>query len=199
MLAVAGAWLLIAALHGRKQEAVMTAGQRRGTARGDAHAHRCGRGQRLLLWTLTLRRRRLQHAVQRFGEVAKLREVGRRQALHQPVALVCEEHPHHTGVFLVLLAADDAGVLRAVDQAHRAVTLQQQVIGKIADRRRLRPWMSFDRDEHLVLCGRQARRSRLVLTPVQEPPQRHAEPQAVLEILFGRLNRTDLLTNRSLP
>ena len=131
--------------------------------------------------------------VERIGELVQLGEVIRGQGRHEPVTLLGEVDAHHAGVLAVLLAADDADGLRAVDETDGAVALQLQVLGKLPDRRRFRAGMTFDRHQQLVLGGRQAGRVRMILAPAQEATQRHAESEKVLKILMRRLNETVLL------
>jgi hypothetical protein len=69
----------------------------------------------LPLGTLMLRPSILQQVIQRLGEVVHLCEMGRGQVLDQPIALLGEVDAHNAGVHVVLLAADEAGGLRAAD------------------------------------------------------------------------------------
>lgn len=211
ILAVVGTALIIAciamAMNSASHAVSARAGQGPGTSstssvrpagrlpfRGGAVTLRAARLKQLI----TLRAARLEQVIQRLGEVVQLGEVGRGQVLHQRLTLVGEDHPDHAAVLVVLLTADDAGRFRAVHQADRAVALQQQVLGKVPDRRGLRTRVPLDRDEQLVLRGSQTRRRRLILTPAQEAPQRYAEQQVVLEVVTSRLNGKILLTSHSL-
>jgi len=105
-------------------------------------------------------------------------------------------YAHYARVFSVLLAADDACGLRAVDKPNRAVALQLQVLGKLADGWRFGSGMAFDRYQQLVLGMCQPGRGRLILAPAQETTQCRAEPEKVLEILMRQLNGTALLRTK---
>lgn len=129
------------------------------------------------------------HAVvQRGGEFVELRQMCRGELRDELVALVREFHPHDAGVVGVRRPANDAGGFGAVHESDRAVALQQQVLGDLADRRRPRSRMALDRHQKLMLRGRESRLSGLLLAPAQEAPERDAEVQVLLEILFGRGN-----------
>ena len=54
---------------------------------------------------------------------------------------------------------DEARIHRAVDEPDRAVVAKQQGVGDIADRRRVAAWTAPDREEQLMLRGRDADRS----------------------------------------
>jgi len=77
--------------------------------------------------------------------------------------------------------------LGAVHETRRTVALQQQVVGDLADRRRLGARMALDRNQELMLDLRQASRDCLVFAPPLEAPQRDPERQQVLEVQPGRL------------
>lgn len=127
---------------------------------------------------------------QRLGEVVQLGQMRFGEVGDQPVAFLCEFHPHYPGIIGVGPPAHEPGAFRPVHQAHGAMALQQQVIGKLPDGRGLRAWVPLDGHEQLVLSRGKARRARLLLAPSHEAPQRHAEAQAVPEVVVSWANGT---------
>ena len=77
--------------------------------------------------------------------------------------------------------------LGPVHQLHRAVMAQQQRRRQVTDGRGLPVRVPPDRDQQLVLGGRQADRLRLGLAPVQETPQPGPEREQVREVLGAQL------------
>lgn len=64
---------------------------------------------------------------------------------------------------------------RAVDQANSAVVTKQQVIGDVADGRAGGIWVALDRQQELMLSGREPGRPRLALAPAQKAAQARAQ------------------------
>jgi hypothetical protein len=69
------------------------------------------------------------------------------------------------------MPVDEPGMHRAVDEADRAVVMEQQRIGRIADRGSVAVWMAADREQQLMLRGRDADGRRLLLAPPEELTQ----------------------------
>jgi len=129
-----------------------------------------------------------QKVRQRDGELTQLGQVRLGQLGDQPVAFVGELNPYHPGVVVVLPSADESAGLRPVHETHGAMALQQQVVGKLPDRRRLRTWVPFYRHQQLMLGRGEAHGARLLLAPPQEAPQGDTKAQVMPEVLIGRLN-----------
>ncbi len=136
---------------------------------------------------------------ERVRELVQLGEVSLSQVGHQLVALLRELHANDAGVLQVLAPAHETGGLRAVYQAHRAVALQQQVLGDIPDGRRQRPMVTLDRHKQLVLHMGKADRGGLLLAPALKAAQLESEGQVVLEVLSGGRNVVILLNARATP
>ena len=94
------------------------------------------------------------------GESVELRAPGRR-----------EGDPYDALARGVGTSLDEPILDRAVDQPHRAVVTQDEVVGDVADRRTGRIGMAPDREQQLVLGAGQAGRLGLLLAPAQEAPQ----------------------------
>jgi hypothetical protein len=71
-------------------------------------------------------------------------------------------------------------VVAAIDELNRAVVPDQQAGGQLADGRAAGIGVDAQDQQHLVLGRGQAGRSRLLLAPAEEPPQRHPEGEQVL-------------------
>ena len=71
-------------------------------------------------------------------------------------------------VVRVASALDEARIFRAVDEPDCAVVLEQEVTGDVADRGTGWIWVAFDREEELVLGGREVLRAGLLLAPAEE-------------------------------
>ena len=147
---------------------------------------------------------------QRGRQFVHLGQVDLRQPGDQLVASLGELNPGHPGVAGIRAAAHEAGRLGAVHETYRTMAPQQQVIGDLADRRRLGARMALDRDQELMLDLRQAGCDGLVFAPPLEAPQRDPECQQVLEVQPGWLiqgatsvtesrpsERTDITRSRS--
>ncbi len=81
-------------------------------------------------------------------------------------------------------ANDEACSVSSVDEADRAVMAQQEVVGHFADCGAPGIGMPADREQQLVLCGRQARRPRLALAPALELPEPGAQgEQASIDVV----------------
>jgi len=81
-----------------------------------------------------------------------------------------EDDVHHAAVCAVTAALDQAGGLGPVDEAHRAVVLEQQRVADVADRRAVGRRVASDREQQLVLGGGDTRGDRLLFAPRQETP-----------------------------
>jgi hypothetical protein len=75
---------------------------------------------------------------------------------------------HEPMIGLVDATIDEARVRGAVDQPDRTVMPKHQYLGNLSDRRRGRARVAADREEQLVLCGRNTDCGRLILAPAQE-------------------------------
>jgi hypothetical protein len=75
--------------------------------------------------------------------------------------------------------------LGAVDQLARGVVPQEQRVGHLADGRPTLRGAAAHREEELVLGGSETLGLRLLLAPVQEPPELGAEPQQVFVVAVG--------------
>jgi len=124
------------------------------------------------------------------GELTQFGQVRLGQLSDQMVAFLGELHADNPGILLVLPPPDESAGFRPVHEAHRAVALQQQIVGEFSDRRRLRTRVPLDRHEQLMLGRGEAHGTRLLLAPPQETPQCHAEAQVVPEIIACRVNGT---------
>jgi hypothetical protein len=96
--------------------------------------------------------------------------VGRQSDSHDPL------------VGRIVLAPHESRLLGAVNQLDRTVVAQQKVVGDVADARRAA--VTANREQQLVLCGRDADVSSLLLAPVKEPPESVAEVQEPLEVIL---------------
>ena len=127
------------------------------------------------------------------GQAAQLLEVARREDPEPALARGREAQPDHPPVMRIGDPADQAGRLRPVRQAHRAVVPHVEVRGDLADGGAGRVGMSPYGQQQLVLGGRQPTGAGLVLAPVDEAAQRGAqlqEPAVVLLREIGGLRRT---------
>lgn len=104
-------------------------------------------------------------------------QVRRGQLPYDSIACSGQADTYNAAIVLVRYPFDHAGGLGAVNQLHRAVRPQEQVVGQVAHGRRLIAWMSLDRHQQLVLHVGEACRLRLVLAPALELAQRDAEFQ----------------------
>lgn len=124
-----------------------------------------------------------QQVVQRDGQLAHLGQGGLGQLGHQPVAFGGQFDPDDASVVGVRATPHEAGRLRAVHQPDDAVTLQQEVLGQLADGRRPVAGMALDRDQQLMLDVREADRAGPVFAPALEPAKGDTKREQVLEIL----------------
>jgi hypothetical protein len=93
---------------------------------------------------------------------------------------------------LVDPALQQPGGLRPVDQLHRAVVAQQQVPGDLADGGPARVGVAADRQQQLVLRGREAGGGGLLGAPAQEPAQ--PGPKAQQAFVLGLVEGWHLAT-----
>ena len=89
----------------------------------------------------------------------------------------------HAAVVLVLLALDQARGLCPVHQADGAVMAQEEIAGSVADGRPARVLVAADRQEELVLGGRQPGGFGLLGAPMEEPPE--ACPEQEQSLILG--------------
>ena len=115
-------------------------------------------------------------------EVAQFGQMRGGEVTELVLAEFGEHDPDDPAVLVIARPADEPGVFGPVDEFHRAVVAQQQVPGQLADGRRRS--VSLDRDEQLVLRGRQARVARPRLAPAQEFAQAGTEGQQVLIVVL---------------
>ena len=113
--------------------------------------------------------------------------MGARQGLDSVGAAAGQLDADDALVGLVLYPFDKQSGLCAVDQLDHAVMAQEEVIGNLPDRRRLRP-MAADREEQLVLGGRQPNLSGLVLTPSLEATQTITEGEQSGEVVVPQMS-----------
>jgi hypothetical protein len=99
-----------------------------------------------------------------------------------------EVQPHDAVIAAIQPPAHESGVLRSIDEPDRAVVLQQQRVGYLADRRAPRIRVATDREQELVLRRGQSRGNRLLLAPLQEPPKPGAELEEALKVSVGNLS-----------
>ena len=111
--------------------------------------------------------------------------MGPGQLSHQPITLGCQHHPDDARVFGIGEPADQPSRLCPVQELHCAVMPQQQVIGQVTDGGREVAGMPFNRHQELVLGVGEPGRARLILAPVLETTQAHAESQQMLEVMRG--------------
>ena len=90
-------------------------------------------------------------------------------------AVLGERETNGAPVVRVASALDEARSFRAVDEPDRAVVLEQEVAGDVADRGTGWIWVAFDREEELVLGGREVLRAGLLLAPAEESAQAGSE------------------------
>lgn len=93
---------------------------------------------------------------------------------------------HDTLIVTIVAPFDEAARDRAIDEPDRAVVLQQQRVGDVADGGVLRPGVAADREKQLVLSRCQTDGVGLRLAPVQELPQSGTELQQVLVVEFRK-------------
>lgn len=125
--------------------------------------------------------------IQNGGQAVQLYQVCRSELGEDPITLGGQPDPDQPRVAAVGDPAHEASGLRPVDELDRAVVPQQQIVGEVADGRRLATRVALDGDQKLVLYVRQAGRPGLVLAPPLEPAQAVTKRQQVLEVLAGWL------------
>jgi hypothetical protein len=132
--------------------------------------------------------------VHRRREVRQLLEVLLAERFELACAAIGETQAHDAEVVGVRAARDQSGLLGAVDEPHRAVGAQHEVPGDIADRWSVLIAVTADREQELVLGGRQAGGLGVLLAPAQEPAQAGAElEQPSVVIVGGRRRHRDEL------
>jgi hypothetical protein len=94
---------------------------------------------------------------------------------------------------------DDAGRLGAIDQLDRAVVPQQQILGHLADRRASAVVVPGDRQQELMLGGREPEGSRAIVAPAQETPELGSEGQEAAVVLVKEYRNTILSYNDGNP
>src|SRR5262245_46403436 len=104
------------------------------------------------------------------------------ERLHSFCARYRQPHAHGALIVRVSVAPDKSHRLDPVDQPDGAVVTDEQISGEIGDRRPERIGMAPYGDQQLMLRSRQARFGGGLFTPIEEAPQRDAEPQQLLEL-----------------
>ena len=84
--------------------------------------------------------------------------------------VLSQDESYHALITRVGSPFDESRAHRSVDQPDDAVVPQQEVIRHLTDRRGTTA-VAPDREQQLVLGGRDAGVDRLLLAPVQEAPQ----------------------------
>ena len=82
-------------------------------------------------------------------------------------------------------ARDETGGLGAVDELHRAVVTQEQMVGDVADGRAERVVVAADGEEQLVLRRREPGFACLALAPAEEAAQAVTEVEQPAEVVVG--------------
>lgn len=144
----------------------------------------------------------VHEVVENRGELAQPFKVGPGQLPHGPVAFRGQADPGNPPVVRVGRPFHQSRGLSAVNELDRALRPQHEVLSEIADRGRLPVPLALDRDEQLMLRGRQARRLRLVFAPPVEAAQGNAEFQQLLKVSLsepGHYHRLALFESPSLP
>src|SRR5947209_5484995 len=115
--------------------------------------------------------------VEERGEAAELLEMGGGDGFDAPGALGRQGETDQAVVGVVALALHQAEGGGPLDQPDGAVVTDEEVAGHVGDGGPLRPRMTADGDEQLVLGGAQPHLGGLLLAPGQEAPQCDAERQ----------------------
>jgi hypothetical protein len=121
----------------------------------------------------------LPHARELASQTFELFEMQSRQSLKSLCAGRGEAQPDHPVILLVPGPAYQAIRISTVDETHRAVVAQQQVVGHLANGWALGIAVPSDGKQQLVLSGRQAGGARLLFAPplkVPKPGSQGEEP-----------------------
>jgi len=115
------------------------------------------------------------------------------------LAISRQPYPGDPAVLFIPASLHESGSLGPVDQLDGAVVTEQKVTSEVAHRRALRPGVTLDRKQQLMLGWGQTHGARLSLAPVQEAPQASSERQQVLVVFAGQLRhiRTPRRTARA--
>jgi hypothetical protein len=95
----------------------------------------------------------------------------------------CDHHMDAAVIDRRRLAPRQTALLDPINQSNRRVVLDLERLGQLSDGRRLRANMAADRDEELMLLGRQPGVSRGVLAEANKPPQGRAKGSQRLKIM----------------
>jgi hypothetical protein len=121
------------------------------------------------------------------AQTGQLLDVDRAEVLEALLTGGGQDESHLTLVGRVGSALHETGGLRPVDELDRTVMTEEQMIGHVADGGpqrtgtatgaafAVRFTVTANREQELVLRGRQTRGRRLLFAPAQEPPQSGAE------------------------
>ena len=96
-----------------------------------------------------------------------------------------EVEAHDPAVVAVGLAADEASAFGSVHQLDGGVVADEEVLGDVPDRRRLRAGVAADGQEELVLLAGEAGLLGLLLAPAEELAQRRAEGEQVAVLVVA--------------
>ena len=115
-------------------------------------------------------------------QAGQLGEMGCREFGEAALTLRSEAHPNDPVVVGIGGAPHQPGALGTIDELDCAVMLEQQVCGDVPDRRIAA--VPADRQQQLVLGGRQAGGPGLFLRPPHEPAQPVPESQQIGELVL---------------
>lgn len=105
----------------------------------------------------------------------KFFQMGRGQPIEHQSASRREHEVNHATVVGIEMSTHEPGQLSSVDELDDAVMTHEQVLGQFADRGRGWSGMTPDRQQQLMLLGRDPNRSCLLLAPFQKASQRDTD------------------------
>jgi len=89
--------------------------------------------------------------------------VGSRETVEETPTLAGEVEAHHASIPVVDDALDETALLGAVDELHRTVVPEQQVLGHVTDRGLARALVPSNGEQQLVLLAGEPSRCRLLV------------------------------------
>ncbi len=122
---------------------------------------------------------------ERAPQTGQLLEMTRAQCLEPRAAVAAEGDPHDPLIRRIGTPLHEPRGLGAIDELDDAVVPQEEQLRELSHRRGLVTGRAPDREQELVLRGREARRRRLLLAPAQEPPQLPAELEQPRVVAVG--------------